>query len=125
MIFLIVDDDLFRQHRVEEVFNLLGVECKRAATLEEAKNIIEESRVNGIVTDMSFPLTDDEKPIGREGDSLLEWLLKKGIEIPILGISTCGFSVDYPHIWGRMPGYAVPGTIKEFKEFVEEKNHNE
>lgn len=118
---LIVEDGLFRRKRLEETLKFLGVKYISVDTLEEAKSILKsDETVNGIVTDMSFPINTNEDANDRAGDRLLDWLKENKVEIPVLGISTCGFSVDYPQIKGQMPGCVEPFILKKFISSIKE-----
>lgn len=121
---LIVEDGLFRRKRVEEAITFLEGEYESVDTLEKAINILEKEKIDGIVTDMFFPIDDNsQKTEKRAGDQLLSWLNKEKKEIPVLGISTCGFSVEYPQIKGRMHGCVDFRILKGFVSSIKE-GHN-
>lgn len=120
---LIVDDTPYRSERLEETLGFLEVECESVSTLKEAQEKLGGS-FDGIITDMSYPIDTDEDAFDRAGDRLLDWLKQKEKNIPILGISTCGFSTDYPCIRGRMSGFVNVSTLKEFIASLKE-NHDQ
>ena len=121
---LIVEDGEYRRERLEEAVALLGESLVSVKNLKDAKRCIQNEHIDGIVTDMKFPNNSAGVAKARAGDCLLEWLEKRNEHIPVLGISTCGFSVAYPYIWkDRMPGYVDVAILKEF--IVAIKDHSE
>ncbi len=121
---LIVEDGEYRRERLEEAVALLGGNFVSVNNLEDAKMYIQNEQIDGIVTDMKFPNNSEGVAKDREGDWLLKWLEKRNEHIPVLGISTCGFSVAYPYIWkDRMPGYVEVSILKKFIAAI--KDHDE
>ncbi|MCI8469996.1 MAG: hypothetical protein HFJ35_00530 [Clostridia bacterium] len=122
MKFVMIDDSLYRCRRVEEELEKLGVECVTFHSLLPAIKFLKNNEIDGIITDMKYPIKEKGKE-KMSGNLLLKWLILQKKQIPVLGNSYCSFSVQYEQYKGKMPGYCHMWILKEFIASIE-KDHS-
>lgn len=118
MTILIIDDTPKKIEFVERAARKLEVSYIAFMALTPAIEYLKHNHVDGIITDMEFPLREEE-PNSFESQArnfLLRWLVCKKKQIPVLGNSIQEFNVEinYPFYKGRMPGVFVWDTFQTF-----------
>lgn len=106
---IVIDDDSNKIRYVEEGAKKLGIEVVAFRALVPAIEFLGRKRVDGIVTDMAFPVyqNNPESFQDNAGKLLLEWLIHEKQEIPVLGysIAMLNFRTEYPYYEGEMTAY--------------------
>ncbi len=125
MTIMIIDDSPHRCRRVEEALETIGVECITFSSLLPGIRFLKMNDVDGIVTDMQYPISDKPNSDVKEaGKILLKWLVFQKKEIPVLGNSHCQFNTSYPYYKGQLPGYYQDWQLGILKEFVSSMDHS-
>lgn len=121
---MIVDDSPHRCRRVEEALEKMGVKCITFSSLLPAIQFLKVNHVDGIITDMKYPMHDkSSSELKGAGNLLLKWLILQKKKIPVLGNSYCKFDMSYPYYRGQMPGYCHWEILKEYVSSIK-KDHD-
>ena len=124
MTIVIIDDSPYRCRRVEESLETMGIKCITFYSLKPAVDFIKWNQVDGIITDMNYPINENSNSeVKGAGNLLLKWLILQKKNIPVLGNSFCQFNTDYPYYRGKMPGYCHLGVLAEFVSSIN-KDHD-
>ncbi len=116
---LVIDDNECKILKVEEGAKILGMEIIAFQVLELAVKFLQEENVDGIITDMDFPIYEGKKTLCEPlaGRMLLDWLTEEGKEIPVLVNSTTFSSIktDYKYCYEEnMPGFFRMDIFERF-----------
>lgn len=119
MTIMIIDDGIGKCRKIEAECGKRGIETKVFHDLESAQNCLKNnhSHIDGIITDMRYPLQKGGKA-ERAGNQLLDWLLKQKIEIPVLGNSHLEFNSEYPYFKEKMNGYFEEHIFQKFVSLI-------
>lgn len=123
---VVIDDNDNKIQYVEEGAKKLGVEVVAFRELVPAIEFLQRKRVDGIVTDMEYPVypNNPESFQKNAGELLLKWLVHEEQKIPVLMNSTAilNFKTEYAYYKGAMPGYFRPDLFYNFVASI--KDHD-
>jgi two-component system response regulator AtoC len=83
---LIVDDERNIRESLRKYLSLEGIDSKSADTGEAASACLEREAFDAVILDLKLP--------GMSGQELLEWILGRGISVPVIMISAHGQIAD-------------------------------
>ncbi|MDR1374054.1 MAG: sigma-54 dependent transcriptional regulator [Treponema sp.] len=83
---LIVDDERNIRESLRKYLSLEAIDSKSAETGEDAVSFLEREVFDAVILDLKLP--------GMSGQDLLEWILNRGIPVPVIMISAHGQIAD-------------------------------
>ena len=118
---VVIDDGIGKCRKIESECGKRGIETVILHDLKSAIEYLTDNPVDGIITDMQYPLQKGGD-VKRAGDLLLKLLFKQNKEIPVLGNSHLDFNSEYPYFTKKMNGYFEEYLFQEFVTLIEGHN---
>ena len=88
---LYIDDNPIKSAVVMRQLKIFSKEIEKASTLNDAKEKIEETSYDLVITDMWYPVDRGGKD-HNSGEDLINWMKDRGDETPIILISSIEYS---------------------------------